>query len=825
MTRLALRVIAPLTLLLLATDLVSGITSEHNGGPVYFAVATGVGGTAFVIAGLLAWRRPLGDAIGALMVCVGLAWLFFASLWNANEPLLYTLGNAFGSIPIALLLYLVAVYPLGRPTTRPERLLALVLLPVAVLANLLPVLFQDRFGFECKQCSENRFLVSDQPGVYHGLTYFFTAVGVVFFLGVVLLAIRRWRSATPAMRRVLMPVYLTGGIAVAAIGIGFAAGYMSETAGTVLWLTAFVGVIALPFAVVAGLVRSKLMLGLRQLLDYADVPTTVEAQDAIRRALGDPTARVGYWLGRASGYVDVDGDPFPVRLEAPGRMTAPIVSTGGGPLGVIDHDAALAAHEPEVLEQVVNACRIALEKDRGRLALQASETRSRALLAASPDLMIRFRADGTYLDIEGDTSGLVRAPEEMIGGNITDFLPEEVVGPLVQCARRALELGGMQTVEYQLEVAGQLRDFEARMVPVGADELISVVRDFTNQRRLETALQERLAELEREQEFTRTVVQTAPIVILLVDTHGRIVRFNQTCEELFGHADDEQVRGRHFWKVFVAPDCVDAATRSVDRLAAGEPHVEYETRWRTRSGLDRTIAVSGAPILDGRGEPHYLFCGLDVTERERHAAAVRASRARIVEAQDGERRRLERNLHDGAQQRLVSVSLALRLAQGRLEEDPEDARAILTGAGEELALALEELRELARGIHPAILTDRGLAAALQSLADRAPYEVSLDAVPEERLPAQVEAAAFYVVSESLTNVAKYAQASVARVSVTRMNGRALVEVIDNGVGGADPTLGSGLRGLADRVEALDGHLEVTSAPGAGTQVRAEIPCA
>ena len=146
------------------------------------------------------------------------------------------------------------------------------------------------------------------------------------------------------------------------------------------------------------------------------------------------------------------------------------------------------------------------------------------------------------------------------------------------------------------------------------------------------------------------------------------------------------------------------------------------------------------------------------------------------------------------------------------------------GASEELAHALEELRELARGIHPAVLSERGLAAALEALAGRAPLPVEVD-VPAERLPERVEAAAYYVISESLANVAKYAEASAVEVSVARRNGRAIVEVADDGRGGADPTRGSGLSGLADRVEALDGVLTVESTSGRGTRIRAEIPCA
>ena len=200
-----------------------------------------------------------------------------------------------------------------------------------------------------------------------------------------------------------------------------------------------------------------------------------------------------------------------------------------------------------------------------------------------------------------------------------------------------------------------------------------------------------------------------------------------------------------------------------------------------------------------------------------------ASRARIVQAGDAERRRLERNLHDGAQQRLISLSLRLRIAESRLSEDPAAAAALIAEASDELALGLEELRELARGIHPAVLTDHGLTPAVEALATRATLPVEVNGLPPERLPEPIEAAAFYVVSEALANVAKYAAASSARVDLTRDDGALVVEVSDDGVGGADAAGETGLRGLSDRVEALGGRLRVSSERGRGTTVRAELP--
>jgi signal transduction histidine kinase len=202
---------------------------------------------------------------------------------------------------------------------------------------------------------------------------------------------------------------------------------------------------------------------------------------------------------------------------------------------------------------------------------------------------------------------------------------------------------------------------------------------------------------------------------------------------------------------------------------------------------------------------------------------VRASRSRLVEVGWRQRRRLERDLHDGAQQRLVSLALTLRMARDRLGDREGDVARLLDRSRDELDLALSELRELARGIHPAVLADRGLSAAVGALAERAPLPVEVREVPPERLPEHIELTAYFVISESLTNITKYAAANRAWVSVRQKNGRLLLEVGDDGVGGADVGRGTGLRGLADRLDAIEGRLYIESEPGRGTTVRATMP--
>jgi signal transduction histidine kinase len=259
------------------------------------------------------------------------------------------------------------------------------------------------------------------------------------------------------------------------------------------------------------------------------------------------------------------------------------------------------------------------------------------------------------------------------------------------------------------------------------------------------------------------------------------------------------------------------AVTEVEREGIRVGAIIHDASLADEPGLVRAVAASAALALENERLEAELRARLD---------ELQTSRSRLVEVSMFERRRLERDLHDGAQQRLVALSLQLGLAKRRLEEGQDAAAsAMLDAARDELARALEELRELARGIHPAVLTDRGLEPALEALAERAPLPVSLDQMPAERLPAPVEAAAYFVVAEALTNVVKYAGASTAAVRIRRNGSYAIVEVRDDGIGGADPTIGTGLRGLADRLAALDGRLEVHSPPGEGTTVRAEVPCA
>jgi signal transduction histidine kinase len=259
----------------------------------------------------------------------------------------------------------------------------------------------------------------------------------------------------------------------------------------------------------------------------------------------------------------------------------------------------------------------------------------------------------------------------------------------------------------------------------------------------------------------------------------------------------------------------DGATATTPVSRNGEPVAAmlHDVSLRDEPSLLDAVAGAAAIALEN--------VRLNVELRAR-LEELRSSRARIVEAGDAERRRLERNLHDGAQQRLVGVALQLRLLQNRVRGDT-DAEEIAASAADELRQSLEELRELARGLHPAVL-EHGLAPALQALATRSTVTTTVSYEPADRLPEPVELAGYFVACEALANVAKYAHASVAEVRVWRDGPSAFIQVLDDGVGGADDDLGTGLRGLADRVDALEGNLRVVSPAGGGTVVTAEMPC-
>jgi PAS domain S-box-containing protein len=324
----------------------------------------------------------------------------------------------------------------------------------------------------------------------------------------------------------------------------------------------------------------------------------------------------------------------------------------------------------------------------------------------------------------------------------------------------------------------------------------------------------------------KAVLNAALDCVVMMDHEGRIVGINPAAERTFGIAEDD-ARGREMAEVIIPPTMREAHRQGLKRfLEGGEPHVLDRRIEVTAQRADGALVPVELTITKAEVDGPPLFVGYlrDIGERIEAEEAVRRSRMQLLRATDEARRRLERDLHDGAQQRLVGLALTLRLARAQVERDPATAVALLDEAQEDLANATEELRELARGLHPAVLTDGGLGAALRGLIARLPLDVAVSGVPEDRLPIDVESTAYFVVAEGLTNVARYSGAQRAMVEFSRTDGRLVIEVRDHGRGGADLDAGTGLRGLAARVAVHDGTLSVTSPPGEGTIVHVEVPC-
>jgi len=360
--------------------------------------------------------------------------------------------------------------------------------------------------------------------------------------------------------------------------------------------------------------------------------------------------------------------------------------------------------------------------------------------------------------------------------------------------------------------AGELREPDEHLLATMA-ALGSQVGQFVARRRAEE-------EVRASESRLRAMLEAALDAVVSMDAEGRVIGWNRAAETTFGYPASEVV-GREMAELIVPPSLRDAHRHGLARFLESRRGVVLDRRLEltgmrsdgSEFPVELTItriALPGPPTFTG-----YLR---DITGRVQADRELRASRARLVEVADAERRRIQRNLHDGAQQRLTSVLLSL----GRLRGAEGGPAGLLDAAIEELAAGLDELRALASGLHPALLTERGLETALEALVMRAPLPVDLDFELDRRLPEQIEAAAYYVVAEALANVQKHAGAHRASVRVATGDGQVAVSVSDDGAGGADEE-GSGLRGLTDRVESLGGTLSLESPAGGGTRLAARIP--
>jgi PAS domain S-box-containing protein len=370
-----------------------------------------------------------------------------------------------------------------------------------------------------------------------------------------------------------------------------------------------------------------------------------------------------------------------------------------------------------------------------------------------------------------------------------------------------------------IEVIGSTLEEPDEELLATLESLGHQVGRFVEHRAAERAVRENEARLQ-------ATLDAALDAVITIDSEGRVVAFNPAAERIFGYSAQD-VTGREMAELIVPPSLRErhrnGLARYVQTGASAILGQRIEITGMRADGSEFPVELTITRIPLG-GAP--LFTGhlRDITDRLAMISDLRASRARLVAAADEARRRLERDLHDGAQQRLVATALDLRLAREELAAGESDRAVELLAAVEaELMQATAELRELARGLHPGVLTRHGLPVAVSALAGRAPFPVAVQVEPGPRLPQPIEAAAYFVIAEALTNAARYADAERAQIEVRADGAELVVAVSDDGRGGAELGAGSGLTGLRDRVVALGGELRVRSLVGEGTLVQARLP--
>ena len=489
------------------------------------------------------------------------------------------------------------------------------------------------------------------------------------------------------------------------------------------------------------------------------------------------------------------------------------------PSGTGRHAATAGGHPASALE--------GLAAERARVLLLGLEELDEACWAVLVEA-------GVSLERVVDVAGALRA--------LTDRpVPVVIVGArwaseLTAAVRARRELASVHiVVGAALDSPGELRE----ALDAGADDAIRVpFEPEVLVARVAAGL--RAARLRADEALLRSLVSNIPGALYrcACAPDWTMVWVSQEIEEISGYPVSDFIdSSRRTFASVIHPDDREQVAWSVEEAVnAGRPF-SLEYRIKRRDGDVRWVLERGQAQESGDGRRWLDGAIFDITVRraaeqalrerevvEAQLAEVRASRARILDAADRARREIERNLHDGAQQRFVAVALELQRFSAPHRELTDDARGELEGVLTELRTGLAELRDLARGLHPAVLTDRGLERALTTLADHATVPVELRiALPRPRLATSVEAAAYFTVCEALTNISKYAHATRAWINVEQLDGHLSVEVGDDGSGGADLTAGSGLQGLRDRIAAVNGTLTIDSQPGAGTVLRARLP--
>ncbi|MGZ8783171.1 MAG: PAS domain-containing sensor histidine kinase, partial [Gaiellaceae bacterium] len=799
---LALLAAGGLALAAIGTAFVLASDYEENKG-AFLSLALTVG-LSFLASGVIAlWRRP-ENRTGILLVSVSYLW-FLGALTESSNDWIFTTGVLVNSLALGAFVHLLLAFPSGRLEGRRNAAFVAGSYALVFAGSAAQLLVDEQPDPDCPECGST-ILVTNSETAATAVNAIVGVLALALVLSMMVITVRRFVRARGALRRALGPVLVTGAVVLLVLLLQLVVAAISEGAEQPLYYVFLVTFALVPVAFLVGVLRSRLARsGVGDLL--LELGRGAPLRDALSRALNDPTLDVAYWLPDPGRYVSAEGKPL---VEGDGSRNVTFVEHAGRPTAALIHDPLLS-DEPELVEAVAAAAGLWLDNERLQAKLRSQIEFLETTVDTSPSLLCSLDRDGRIANLNVASvraSGYADSEEARWQPFWDVFVAPEERDDSRERFEAAAPFHQASAFEHTfVNRAGQELTIAWSTAPLYDDQgnvrnVICGGLDITERRQREL-------ELEVERDFASTVANTIPIFLVGVWDDATVNDYgpNPAFEQTLGWSDDEAI-GRNLLD-FVHPDDRYLAGMTIASAANGVPAERTDSRWLCKNGSTRIVSWSARQILGMEGRTVVLVSGADVTDRRLQEEEIRASRARIVTAGDEARRRLERNLHDGAQQRLVALSLSLRLAQAKLGTDPVAAEAVLEAAREELAAALDELRELARGIHPAVLTDRGLPAALEALATRSPVPVEFE-TPDEQLPGPVEAAAYYVIAESLANVAKYARASRATVRVLRDGECVRIVVEDDGIGGADAAAGSGIRGLTDRVAALEGTLVVDS---------------
>ena len=635
-------------------------TSDHTDNKVLIASLALTASLSFVLSGLVAlWRRP-DNRTGYLLAGVGYVWLLGA-LTSSDNAWVFTLGFVVNSAAFGLFGHLILAFPSGRLETRFHRLLVGAIWLVLIVPALALLLVGGSDEICGGSCPESKITVWQNEDAARGILAASTILALLVVGGVLYALAKRWRNATPTLRRVLMPVFATSAITLLLLVIATVVSEFSRDAARPIEIMALAAFGAVPFAFLAGVLRSRLARsGVGELLLELTQGTPI--RDALARTLNDPSLDIAYWLPESGRYVSSEGKPL---AEHDGARHVTLVEHAGRPTAALLHDPLLA-DEPELIRATAAAAGLWLDNERLQAKLRAQIEFLETIVNAAPSLLCSLDREGRIANL--NKASLIASghedEEDVRWQTFWDVFvaPEERDGSRIRFDEAApfhQEAGFEHTF---VNHAGQELTIAWSTAPLYDEQgnvrnVICGGLDVTERER-------RTRELRSSEARLSAAIEASPVAILEVGLDDRVARWNPAAERMFGWTAAEMVGGpvRH-----IPAERQEELGHLFARVRSGEVYTGVESKRLRKDGTLIDVEVSAAPVRDSEGNiVSHMALFADITDRRRQDEELRASRVRIVEAGDEARRQLERNLHDGAQQRLVALSLSLRLAQSKV---------------------------------------------------------------------------------------------------------------------------------------------------------------